>query len=134
MKHSKKTHHKHHDQMSMDSRTNDHDAEHTHHGGHNHHHEDMIRDFKKRFYISLVLTIPILILSPMIQEFFQFEFIFPGSMYLLFALATVLFFYGGWPFLKGLQDELRQKSPGIMTLISMAIIAAYVYAHWSSLV
>ncbi|WP_257345731.1 heavy metal translocating P-type ATPase [Pseudalkalibacillus decolorationis] len=118
-------HHKNHHHVAPE------DHGHEGHGGHDHHghdHEHMIDDFKKRFYISLVLTIPILLLSPMIQMFLGFELTFPGSMYVLFALATIVFFYGGWPFLTGLADELRQKSPGMMTLIGLAIIVAYGYS------
>ncbi|HZJ68986.1 MAG TPA: heavy metal translocating P-type ATPase, partial [Candidatus Eisenbacteria bacterium] len=88
----------------------------------------MIQDFKKRFFISLIVTIPILILSPMIQEWTNIEIVFRGSKYILFALATFIFFYGGWPFLIGLKDELQDKSPGMMTLIAMAITVSYLYS------
>ena len=94
----------------------------------NNHHEKMVQDFKKRFYISLVVTIPILILSPMIQSFLNIEFKFAGSNYILFILSTFIFFYGGWPFLKGLYDELSDKQPGMMTLIALAISVAYIYS------
>ena len=92
------------------------------------HHAHMIDDFRKRFWISLVLTLPILVLAPMIQELAGYELRFPGDRYVQFGLATVIFFYGGWPFLKGLADELRQKSPGMMTLIALAISVAYFYS------
>ena len=95
--------------------------------GHDHH-KMMIEDFKKRFWISLILTIPILVFSPMIQGFFGYEWLLPGNAYILFALSTVVYFYGGWPFLKGLKDELAQGAPGMMTLISMAISVAYFYS------
>ena len=98
------------------------------HDNHEDHHEMMIKDFKRRFFISLVVTIPILILSPMIQEWTNISITFPGSHYLLFALATFIYFYGGWPFLKGLVDELKEKKPGMMTLIAMAISVAYLYS------
>lgn len=103
---------------------------HDEHEGHDHknHHEMMIEDFKKRFYISMIVTIPILALSPMIQMWFNFEIIFPGSNLILLALSTFIFFYGGWPFLKGLVDELKAKTPGMMTLIAMAITVAYLYS------
>ncbi|KDR95799.1 E1-E2 ATPase [Peptoclostridium litorale DSM 5388] len=103
---------------------------HSHHEEHDHiaHHEMMIEDFKKRFYISIVVTVPILILSPIIQEWFGFKVEFYGSNYILFLLASFLFFYGGWPFLSGLFNELKDKSPGMMTLIAMAITVAYVYS------
>lgn len=96
--------------------------------GHHNHHEMMIKDFKRRFLISLIVTIPILVLSPMVQKWVNIEVIFIGSNYLLFALATFIYFYGGWPFLKGLKDELKEKKPGMMTLIAMAITVAYLYS------
>ncbi len=104
--------------------------QHEEHGGHDHseHHRMMIRDFRKRFYVTLVLTLPVLALSPLIQGFLGVEFTFPGADYLVFALATVIFFYGGWPFLSGLASELKQKSPGMMTLIAVAITVAYLYS------
>jgi Cu2+-exporting ATPase len=91
-------------------------------------HQKMLEDFKKRFKISLVLTVPILVLSPMIQSFFGYRLEFAGSKYLLFLLSTVIFFYGGWPFLSGLKDELSDKNPGMMTLIALAISVAYFYS------
>ncbi|MFP4371522.1 MAG: copper-translocating P-type ATPase [Halanaerobium sp.] len=91
-------------------------------------HQKMLEDFKKRFKISLVITVPILVLSPMIQNFFGYTLEFAGSKYLLFLLSTVIFFYGGWPFLSGLKDELSDKQPGMMTLIALAISVAYFYS------
>jgi P-type Cu2+ transporter len=88
----------------------------------------MIQDFKKRFWVSMVLTVPILVLSEMIQQWFGFKLEFQGDKYILFGLSTILFFYGGWPFLKGLADELKEKNPGMMTLIAVAITVAYVYS------
>ena len=91
-------------------------------------HQKMLEDFKKRFKISLLITVPILVLSPMIQSFFGYTLEFAGSKYLLFLLSTVIFFYGGWPFLSGLKDELSDKNPGMMTLIALAISVAYFYS------
>ncbi|MFW5988070.1 MAG: copper-translocating P-type ATPase [bacterium] len=91
-------------------------------------HQKMLEDFKKRFKISLVITVPILVLSPMIQGFLGYSLEFPGSKYLLFLLSTIIFFYGGWPFLSGLKDELSDKKPGMMTLIALAISVAYFYS------
>jgi len=88
----------------------------------------MIRDFRRRFFVSLGLTIPILVLSPTIQGILGHGLTFTGRPYVLFALATVIFFYGGWPFLKGLIDELKHTEPGMMTLIALAISVAYVYS------
>lgn len=99
------------------------------HGGHGHdHHAMMIDDFKKRFYISLALTIPVLVISPMVQDILGFSFTFVGDQYLLFGLSSIIFFYGGWPFLTGLVDEIKVKAPGMMTLIGVAIIVAYLYS------
>jgi P-type Cu2+ transporter len=97
------------------------------HSGHNHH-AMMIDNFRKRFYVVLVLTIPIMLLSTMIQHFIGVHWQFPGAQYILFALSTVVFFYGGWPFLKGLADEVRAKNPGMMFLIGFAITVAYSYS------
>jgi len=93
-------------------------------------HIHMVSDFKKRFWVSLALTIPILALSPMIQQFFGIReaIRFVGDIYILFALSSIVFFYGGLPFLKGLFDELKNKQPGMMTLIAIAIVTAYVYS------
>ncbi len=106
--------------------------EHSEHGGHNHymHHEHMVRDFRKRFWISLIVTVPVLALSPLIQGVFgvQEALSFPGDSYVLFALSTLVFFYGAYPFLKGLFQEVGKGQPGMMTLISVAISAAYFYS------
>jgi len=91
-------------------------------------HAGMIADFRNRFYVTLALTIPVMILSPMIQHWFHFELSFTGLSYLLFGLSSVVFFYGGLPFLKGIIDELKHKTPGMMTLIAVAITAAYAYS------
>ena len=97
------------------------------HEGHDHH-GMMINDFKKRFWISLILTVPILLLSEMIQHWLGFELKFPGDKYVLLSLSSFTFFYGGWPFLKGFVDEIKSKSPGMMTLIALAITVAYVFS------
>ena len=94
--------------------------------GHDHH--AMIGDFKKRFYVVLILTVPIMLLSTMIQKFIGVNWQFTGSPYILFALSSVVFFYGGWPFLKGFVNEVKTKSPGMMILIGFAITVAYVYS------
>ncbi len=96
-------------------------------GGHAHH-TGMIDDFKKRFYIVLALTLPIMTLSPMIQQWLNIDWSFTGSAYLLMGLSSVVFFYGGWPFLVGLKDELKTKSLGMMTLVAVAITVAYAYS------
>ena len=96
--------------------------------GHGNHHTHMLEDFKRRFIVSFVLTFPILLLSPMIQDFFNFELRVPGADYLTFLLSSVVYLYGGYPFLKGIKEELSEKSPGMMTLIAVAISVAYFYS------
>ena len=115
--------HAHHETHSSHVHISDHSANHT---GHDHH--AMIEDFKKRFYVVLILTIPIMLLSQMIQHWLNIQFSFPGSQYVLLILASVVFFYGGLPFLKGLMNEMKAKNPGMMTLIGFAITVAYVYS------
>ena len=91
-------------------------------------HTSMIDDFRKRFYVVLILTIPIMLLSEMIQHWLNIHISFPGSQYVLLALSSIVFFYGGWPFLKGLVDETKAKNPGMMFLIGFAITVAYIYS------
>lgn len=97
---------------------------------HNHHdhHKMMMIDFKRRFIVSAIITIPILILSPLVQSLLNFSFTFIGDVYLLFILSSFIFFWGGLPFLKGIFSELKQKRPGMMTLIALAISVAYFYS------
>jgi len=95
--------------------------------GHNHH-AMMIADFRKRFYIVLVLTIPIILLSNMIQHWLGVDWQFMGSQYLLLSLSSFVFVYGGWPFFKGFANEIKTKKPGMMFLIGFAITVAYIYS------
>lgn len=95
--------------------------------GHNHH-KMMVADFKKRFYVVLILTIPIMLLSTMIQHFIGVDWQFTGSQYILFSLSSIVYFYGGWPFLKGWVTEIKTKNPGMMFLIGFAITSAYIYS------
>jgi Cu2+-exporting ATPase len=90
----------------------------------------MAADFQKRFWISLVITLPILVLSPMLQSLVGLReaIRFPGDFYVLFGLASAVFWYGGWPFLKGFCEELKSHRPGMMTLISVAVATAYLYS------
>jgi len=105
-------------------------GEHQGTGNHEDHHAHMVRDFQRRFWISVALTVPVLILSPTIQALLGLEgsLRFQGSSYVLLALASVIYLYGGWPFLKGLVEELRKLQPGMMTLIALAITVSYVYS------
>ncbi|SIS66291.1 heavy metal translocating P-type ATPase [Salimicrobium salexigens] len=119
--------HEHHQHEHEEQEHHDHDGHDGHdHGGHDH--GAMVDDFKKRFYISLIITLPILLLSPMIQDLLGFSITFPFDKYVLFGLATFVFFYGGWPFLTGAIDEGKNKNPGMMMLIGLAIVVAYVYS------
>ncbi|MAL14183.1 MAG: copper-translocating P-type ATPase [Algoriphagus sp.] len=126
--HEHHKHHTHEDHQRNQSSDHQTTSKSDHQHGHHDHHAMMIEDFKKRFWISLVLTVPILALSHMIQQLLGFELTFFGDQYVLFGLSTIVFFYGGWPFLKGLWDELKDKNPGMMTLIAVAITVAYVYS------
>ncbi|KLK87499.1 ATPase [Methanoculleus sediminis] len=95
--------------------------------GHGTHHH-ALEDFRRRFVVSTILTVPILLLSEPVQELLGIVIRFPGSDYLLLALATAVYLYGGWPFLTGIVRELRARMPGMMTLIAVAITVAYVYS------
>lgn len=122
--------HSHHNHKAKTHTTEHKMNGHKNHSEHNHHdhHRMMIEDFKKRFWVSLILTVPVLLLSPMIQNWLGIDWNFNGSMCLLFALSSIIYFYGGYPFLKGFVEELRKKSAGMMTLIAVAISAAYLYS------
>ncbi len=91
-------------------------------------HTGMIADFKRRFYVVLALTVPVMLLSPMIQQWINLQISFAGSQYILLALSSIVFFFGGYPFLKGLIDEASVKNPGMMFLIGFAITVAYIYS------
>ncbi|MFM9857830.1 heavy metal translocating P-type ATPase [Pseudoxanthobacter sp. M-2] len=90
----------------------------------------MVADFRRRFWATLILTPPVLLLSPMIQHWLGIAeaLAFPGDRYVLFVLSTVAYVYGGWPFLTGFTSELRKGQPGMMTLIALAISAAYFFS------
>lgn len=98
------------------------------HGGHDKHAGHSVEGFLKKFIISTIITIPVLALSHMIQQWLGFELTFTGDKYVLGVLATFIFFYGGFPFLKGLWDEVRTNNIGMMTLIGVAITAAWAYS------
>jgi Cu2+-exporting ATPase len=100
------------------------------HPDHHDHHAHMAADFRKRFWISLALTLPILLLSPLLQTLVGLReaIRFSGDLYLLFGFASVVFWYGGWPFLTGLFKEIRSRQPGMMTLVAVAITTAYLYS------
>ncbi|PKK94217.1 MAG: heavy metal translocating P-type ATPase [Tenericutes bacterium HGW-Tenericutes-6] len=119
--HHHKNHHEHHHKE-----TNDH---HDHHD----HHQMMVTDFKKRFFFSLILLFPILAISPMIQTFLGYDLRFSGDLILLLFLSTLLFIYGGYPFFKGMIEEMKDKKPSMMSLIGLAIGVAYFYSAYAVL-
>ncbi|HIV75796.1 MAG TPA: cadmium-translocating P-type ATPase [Candidatus Pseudogracilibacillus intestinigallinarum] len=119
-----------HDKAMTHNHEEQHGTDHSHHDDHHGHHDhgQMVEDFKKRFFVSIIITIPVLILSPLIQQFLSVDWRFTYDSYILFVLSSVIFFYGGWPFLKGAVDEAKEKNPGMMMLIGLAITIAYVYS------
>lgn len=100
------------------------------HDDHQIHHAHMAADFRQRFWISLVLTLPILALSPLLQSLVGLRDTvgFTGDLYVLFGFSTAVFGYGGWPFLKGFYAEIKALKPGMMTLVAVAISTAYIYS------
>lgn len=132
MKHQKNDSHHNHTEHEEHHHNHDDNHESHDHGNHDHgghdHHAHMVTDFRNKFFIILIFTIPIVLLSPMIQSFIGVDWQFTGDIYIVAALATVVYFYGGWPFIKGAYDELKNKEPAMMTLIAMAISVAYFYS------
>jgi Cu2+-exporting ATPase len=90
----------------------------------------MVMDFRRRFWVSMALTIPVLALSPLVQDLLALRatLAFPGQSYVLFGFSALIYFYCGWPFLKGIHDEISTRRPGMMTLIAVAISTAFVYS------
>ena len=88
-------------------------------------------DLKRRFFASLVLTVPILLLSSPMGLTLPITLTFPGSDWVVAVLATVLFAYGGWPFLRGAADELKRRQPAMMTLVALGITTAYAYSIYA---
>lgn len=130
--------HMNHNHHEMDhSMHMDHQQSHEGHMNHDHHemggmdHSMHMGNFKQKFWLSLILAIPIIVLSPMMGMELPFQFTFPGSEWVVLVLATILFFYGGQPFLSGAKMELQQKNPAMMTLISMGISVSYIYSIYS---
>lgn len=103
---------------------------HARHGHEGHDHGAMVEDFKRRFWICLPLTLAVVLLSKHVQMLIGLPGLvaFPGDRLVEAVLASIVFVYGGWPFLTGLRDELRRMKPGMMTLVSIAIVSAYVYS------
>ena len=130
--------HNHHEMYDMDHSMHTGNKQ-SHEGHMNHDHHEMggvdhsmhMGNFKQKFWLSLILAIPIIVLSPMMGMELPFQFTFPGSEWVVLVLATILFFYGGQPFLSGAKMELQQKNPAMMTLISMGISVSYIYSIYS---
>lgn len=123
-------HHEHvnHSMHDMTGVKHDNHSNHDQENGYNKHAGHSIENFKRRLYISLVATVPILLLSPFIQELLNISIKFPGDQWVLFLISSFVFFFGGSPFLVGAWDEMRHRALGMMALISLAIIVAYVYS------
>lgn len=148
MNHQHSDEHTHHHEDHMNHNHHEmHDMDHSMHTGNkqsheghmNHDHHEMggmdhsmhMGNLKQKFWLSLILAIPIIVLSPMMGMELPFQFTFPGSEWVVLVLATILFFYGGQPFLSGAKMELQQKNPAMMTLISMGISVSYIYSIYS---
>jgi len=91
-------------------------------------HGEMERDFARRFFISAALTLPLLLLSPTIQEWLGYRLAFPGASLVLFVLASVIAWYGGWPFYVGAVQALRRRDPDMNVLVSLAVLSGYLYS------
>lgn len=120
--HNHQNHMNHSNQMHHDNHES-----HNHHSGHAHHHGN----FKVKFFVSLIFAIPIILLSPLMGVNLPFQFTFPGSEWVVLILSTILFFYGGKPFLSGGKDEIATKKPGMMTLVTLGISVAYIYSLYA---
>lgn len=117
--------------LQEQSTSEHHHHEHSHstHTSHTHD-ESMMADYKKRLFICLLFTIPVFILTPVVQEALRLNILinFYGEEYFLLLISSVVFFYGGYPFFKGFLDEMKNRIPGMMTLITVAITTAYIYS------
>src|SRR3989344_7902254 len=112
------------EQTNMDTHPMRHE---THHDDFDKHKGHSTNIFKTKFWVSLILSVPVILYSDMVQKFLQFQApAFPGSFYLPLILASIIFFYGGWVFISSAFRELKVKLPGMMTLIALAISVAYI--------
>ena len=119
--HNHQNHMNHSNQMHHDNHASHHHSSHAHHHG----------NFKVKFFVSLIFGIPIILLSPLMGVNLPFQFTFPGSEWVVLILSTILFFYGGKPFLSGGKDEIATKKPGMMTLVALGISVAYIYSLYA---
>ena len=125
-------HHQHQEHNHTPHKEHDH-HDHAEHEGMDHSMHDM-GNLKLKFFVSLMLAIPVLLISPMMGIELPFQIDFEGSQYLVVVLSTILFFYGGMPFIKGAKMELQMKSPGMMTLITLGISVSYFYSMYAFIV
>ena len=119
-------HHEHH--TPPVATAHEHHKETMDHAGHDKHAGHHTGDFLKRFWICIVLTIPVLVLSHMIQQWIGVNFKFTGDNYLLLLLGSIIYFYGGMPFFKGMVSEIKDGAIGMMTLVAIAISVAFFYS------
>ena len=133
-----------HDGRRSDGASGGQEADHGHapaHGDHGHaqhaqagkHAGHDVEQFRRRFWWSLLLTVPVVVTSNMVMDWFGYELDFLGMEWVGPVLGSVIFFWGGWPFLEGGRREVRERQPGMMLLIAMAIIVAYVASMATSL-
>ncbi|MBI2595045.1 MAG: heavy metal translocating P-type ATPase, partial [Candidatus Colwellbacteria bacterium] len=104
------------------------------HQNHSSHHQMMEADFRKRFFIVFLLTLPILVFSPTIQDWLGFGFQFAASQYLLFLMASMVAVYGGWPFYTGALGEIKSRNYGMMTLVAVAVLSGYLFSAASTFI
>jgi Cu2+-exporting ATPase len=123
--------HEHHHPSSIESSNNNKlsQSSPSHHTGHNQHIGHNVEMFRNKFWVCLIISIPVLLWDPMIQQWFKYQLpSFPGSNFIPAVFGTIVFIYGGWVFLQGAYQELAHKTPGMMTLISLAINVAFFYS------
>src|SRR6476469_9271257 len=122
------THHVHHEYYEASNTAPTHHKRADTHADHDKHAGHHTADFLKRFWICITLTLPVLLLSHVIQQWAGFHLTFPGDRYVLFFLGTAIYVYGGMPFLKGMVREIKGCSIGMMTLVALAISDAFFYS------
>lgn len=112
----------------MNTNNHTHHDNHSKHSGHTSHHEHMVGDFRRRFWVSLILSLPVLLLSDFLQSLFSYTISVPFGSTLAFVIAVIIYAYGGYPFLSGFISEVRKRQPGMMTLVAVAITTAFGYS------
>ncbi len=126
--------HEHHDMKSVMHNKMAHEVHeqdmsaHGEHEAHGRHEGHSVSDFKKRFFISLIIAMPVLILSPTIQNLLRFSFSFPGDKFVVSFLSSIIVIYGGMPFFKGAIREIKGKDFGMMVLVALAVLSGYIYS------